>query len=116
MVSAISERLSRLKPSRYIAAKVPMMETGTATAGISVARALPRKTNTTAITRTMATTSVRCVSFNEARTVGVRSMATVTSVPPGREACSLGSTARMPLTVEMMLAPGCRNTISTTVF
>ena len=116
IVSAISERLSRLKPSRYIAAKVPMMDTGTATAGMSVARALARKTNTTAMTSTMAMTSVRCVSSSEARTVGVRSMATDTSVPPGSEACRRGSTARMPLTVEMMLAPGCRNTIRTTVF
>ena len=44
MVNAISEKLSRLKSSRYMAPKVPMSETGTTTAGISAARALRRKT------------------------------------------------------------------------
>ena len=35
IVSAINDRLSRLKPSRYIAPNVPMIETGTATLGMS---------------------------------------------------------------------------------
>ena len=35
IVSAISERLSRLKPSRYIAPNVPISDTGTATVGMS---------------------------------------------------------------------------------
>ena len=39
-VSAISDRLSRLKPSRYIAPKVPISDSGTATLGTSAARAL----------------------------------------------------------------------------
>ena len=47
MVIAISERLSRLYPNRYITANVPISETGTATPGMSVARPLRRKTNTT---------------------------------------------------------------------
>ena len=42
MVIAISERLSRLKPSRYITAVAPASESGTTTAGISVARTLRR--------------------------------------------------------------------------
>ena len=37
-VSAISERLFRLKPSRYITAKVPMIESGMAMLGMIVAR------------------------------------------------------------------------------
>ena len=44
MASAISERLSSEKPHRYITAQVPISETGTATAGIKVARPLRRKT------------------------------------------------------------------------
>ena len=47
MVSAISDRLSRLKPTRYITANVPISETGTATVGISVARGLRRNRKTT---------------------------------------------------------------------
>ena len=50
MVSAIRERLSRLYPKRYMTAHVPMSDTGTATPGISVARPLRRKTNTTTMT------------------------------------------------------------------
>ena len=42
-VSAISERLSRLKPSRYITPKVPISDTGTATLGISVARGVAQE-------------------------------------------------------------------------
>ena len=42
MVSAISDRLSRLKPSRYMTPNVPISDTGTATLGISVARTLRR--------------------------------------------------------------------------
>src|SRR5271168_4185342 len=49
MVSAISDRLLRLKPSRYIAANEPMIDTGTATLGIAVALTLRRKTKTTRI-------------------------------------------------------------------
>ena len=73
IVSAISERLSRLYPHRYITAKVPMRETGTATAGISVARPFRRKTNTTMMTSTIESIRVCCTSFTDARIVVVRS-------------------------------------------
>jgi hypothetical protein len=43
MVRAISDRLSRLYPNRYITANVPSSDTGMATPGMSVARALRRK-------------------------------------------------------------------------
>jgi hypothetical protein len=43
MVSAISDRLSRLKPARYMTAKVPASDTGTATLGMSVARAVAQE-------------------------------------------------------------------------
>jgi hypothetical protein len=46
------------KPSTSSTAMVPMMLTGTATAGMMVARRLPRKTKTTRTTRTKASTSV----------------------------------------------------------
>ncbi len=50
MVSAIKDRLSKLKPSRYITPKVPINDSGTATLGMVVARQLRRNTNTTPIT------------------------------------------------------------------
>ena len=50
IVSAISDRLSRLKPSRYITPNEPMIEVGTATLGIAAARTLRKKANTTRIT------------------------------------------------------------------
>ena len=40
-VSASSDRLSRLKPKKYMPAKVPMAATGSTTAGMKVARASP---------------------------------------------------------------------------
>ena len=42
IVRLISDKLSRLYPSRYMAPNVPISDTGTATAGISVARGLRR--------------------------------------------------------------------------
>ncbi len=41
-ISAISEKLFSEKPNRYITAKVPTSDTGTARVGISEARKLPR--------------------------------------------------------------------------
>src|ERR1035441_7227024 len=52
IVNAINERLSMLKPNRYMTAKVAISDAGTATVGISVARQLRRKMKTTRITRT----------------------------------------------------------------
>ena len=43
MVSAISDRLLRLKPSRYMAPNVPTSDSGTDRLGMMVARALRRK-------------------------------------------------------------------------
>src|SRR5580692_3959211 len=114
MVSAIKERLSMLYPKRYITAQVPMSETGTATAGMSVARGLRRKTNTTTMTRTTEIMSVRSTSLTEARIVVVRSRTTVTSIPYGMDALIDGSSAVIRSTVAMMLAPGCRKMISIT--
>ena len=83
IVSAISVKLLTEKPARYMTPKVPTSETGTATIGISVARPLRRKTNTTRITSTTAITSARPVSRSEARIVTVRSIATFTSIALG---------------------------------
>ena len=106
MVRAISERLSRLKPAMYITVKVPMSETGTATAGMSVARGLRRNRKTTPTTRQMEMTSVRSTSFTEARMVVVRSRTMVMLIPVGMEALMEGISLRICSTVWMILAPG----------
>ncbi len=46
--------------------KVPTSDNGTATLGISVARALRRNTNTTTITRSTPSTNVSSTSWTEA--------------------------------------------------
>src|SRR5262249_36491384 len=113
MVSAINERLLRLKPSRYMAPNVPTSETGTATAGMRVARTLRRNTNTTNVTSTTDMTSVRSTSCSEARIVVLRSSTTSTLIEAGTEARSCGRSARTLSTVSMMLAPGCRQITTT---
>ena len=110
MVSAISVRLFRLNPHRYIAANVPISDTGTATAGISAARTSRRNRNTTKMTNATAMISVRSVSRSEARIVGVRSIITRMSIAAGIDACSTGSSALTRSTVPRMFAPGCRRT------
>ena len=62
MVSAISERLSSVYPSRYIAPNVAMSETGTETLGMNVDQPLRRKTNTTKITSPMEMIMLRWAS------------------------------------------------------
>src|ERR1700751_1086760 len=105
MVSAINERLSMLYPKRYMTAQVPMSETGTATAGMNVARGLRRNTNTTTMTSTTEIMRVRSTSATDARIVVVRSRTTVTSIPFGMDALIDGSSAHSRSTVAIMLAP-----------
>ena len=114
IVSAISDRLSRLKPSRYMTPNEPMIEVGTATLGIAAARTLRRNANTTRITSTTAMTSVFSVSCSDCLMVFERSTATVRSTSPGSDAIRRGSSARTPSTAWMMFAPGWRDRITAT--
>ncbi len=77
MVSAMSVRLLMLKPARYMTPKVPTMEIGTATAGMTVAVGLRRKTKITITTSAMASISSNCTSCTEARIVTVRSVSSL---------------------------------------
>jgi hypothetical protein len=70
---AINDRLSSENPARYMMAQVPIRDTGTATAGIRVARTLRRKMKTTAMTSTTEMIRVRSMSDTDARIVSVRS-------------------------------------------
>ena len=91
IVSAISERLSRLYPSRYMTANVPTSERGTAMPGMMVAEALRRNRKMTITTSTVVSISSNSTSFTDARMVVVRSVMTCTSIPSGRDASICGS-------------------------
>ena len=93
IVSAIRDRLSRLKPRRYMPLNVPIRDTGTTTAGTSAARTSPSARNTTKVTSATASISVHFVSRREARMVALRSDTMVRFTSLGSEACSCGSSA-----------------------
>ena len=106
MVSAINERLLRLKPARYIAPKVPTSESGTARLGMIVAGRLRRKRRITSTTNPTASPSSNSTSRTEARMVVVRSVSTVTSTAAGKALFSSGSLAWTRRTTSITLAPG----------
>ncbi len=72
-VSAISERLSRLKPSGYISANVPTIEIGSARLAIAVAEMLRRNRKITITTSADASTSVNWTSRMDSRIMTERS-------------------------------------------
>src|SRR5262250_3897351 len=106
IVSAINERLLRLKPRPYITAKVPTIDTGTVMPGMNVAAALRKKTKITSTTSTTASTSSNCTSWTEARMVVVRSVSTVTVTADGSELCSCGRSCLTRSTTSIRFAPG----------
>ena len=70
IASTRPNRLSALieKPNRCITAKVPMIETGTATSGMIEARQVCRNNTTTTTTRAIAASRVWTTARIEART------------------------------------------------
>src|SRR5467141_1676487 len=108
IVNAISERLLRLNPAKYITASVPTSESGTDRLGIRVADGLRRNTKITMTTRTTARPSSNSTSATDARIVVVRSVSTSTSIPAGSAALSCGNSAWIRSTTSMTLAPGWR--------
>src|ERR1039458_5166410 len=108
MVSAISERLSRVYPIRYMAPNVAMMDTGTDTLGMNVDQALRRKRNTTKTTSEMEMITLRCASRMDSLVVMVRSLAILKRTVGGSWASNCGIKALIRATVSMMLAFGWR--------
>ena len=108
IVSAISVRLFKLYPSRYIAPKVPTMESGTATVGMIVAETVRRKRKITITTSATVSINSNSTSLTDARMVLVRSVKISTLTPAGRVAVSVGSKFLIRSTTSMMLAPGWR--------
>src|SRR5580700_6265063 len=86
MVSAINDRLSMLKPHRYITPKVPISEIGTATPGISVARRLREYRKTTITTRQTERNSAPSTSVTDALMLVVRSSTTLRLIDAGIDA------------------------------
>ena len=114
MVSAMSVRLFRLYPSRYMTPNVPTSDRGTATLGMIVADRVRTKRNMTMTTSAMVSISSNCTSCTEVRMVTVRSVRMATSTATGSDALSLGSSSLMLSTTLIMLAPGCRCTLTMT--
>src|ERR1700738_4038117 len=82
MVSAINDKLSKLKLSTYIIAAVPSSARGTVTPGMMVAQALRKNKKITSTTSTMVMAKVISTSSTEALIVVVR-LATVSTLIDG---------------------------------
>ena len=108
MVSAISERLSRLYPSSAITPKVPISDSGTAMLGMIVAASVRRNRKITITTSAMVSISSNSTSFTDARIVVVRSVRICICTAGGSDARSCGNSALTRSTTAMMLAPGWR--------
>ncbi len=80
IVSAISERLSRLKSNSYMIASAPTSDSGTDRLGMIVAGMLRRNRKITSTTSPTASDSSNSTSSTEARIVVVRSVSGVISI------------------------------------
>ena len=72
-VSAISDRLSMLKPSAYMIANVPTIDIGSASDGITVAGRLRRNTKITMTTSASASSRLNFTSATDSRMLCERS-------------------------------------------
>src|ERR1700732_4003600 len=108
IVSAISERLSRLKPTRYMATKVPTSDKGTDRLGMMVAGRVRRNKKITTTTSATASASSNSTSATEARMVIVRSLSTSTLTAAGRFATIVGNRRLIVSTTSITFAPGWR--------
>src|SRR2546427_9222996 len=108
IVKAISVRLFRLNPIRYISPKAPTSDKGTATLGITVAATFRRKMNMTITTSPIVSMSSNSTSATDERIVVVRSVRIDTSTDEGKDALSCGNRALIRSTTAMMFAPGWR--------
>ncbi len=106
----MSDRLSRLKPAKYMMPKDAISESGRVTPATAVALRVRRNRSTTSTTRTTESPSVNCTSRTDARMVPVRSAATSTFTPEGSPLKSCGSFLFNRSTVPTILAPGWRCT------
>ena len=115
MVSAISDRLSRLKPSTYITANVPTSESGTVTAGISVAAHVAQEQEDHQHDQADREHQ-RELHVGDRGADGLRAVDDDrrSSSPAGSTRVEPRQRALMRSTVSITLAPGCLKTISRT--
>ena len=106
IVSAMSDRLSSEKPQNHMMPKVAIIDRGSATPAMMVARTVRRKMSTTVMTSATLKISVNCTSRTDARMLAVASCTIVSVAPTGIARCSFGSSFLMRCTVSMTLAPG----------
>src|SRR6202008_541031 len=114
MVSAIRDRLSKLYPRKYIAAKVPTKDNGTATLGIMVAERLRKNRKMTITTRPIVSINSNSTSATDALMAVVRSVSVVIRILAGRLDWSCGNSCLMLFTTLIVLAPGWRCTFRIT--
>ncbi len=112
-VSASSVMLLIENPNTYIAAQVPISDTGTASAGMRVAETERRNRKITRTTRQIAMSSVSCTSTTEARIETERSISTSMRIDGGIEARYCGKRARTESTTATVFASGWRWIAST---
>ena len=91
-----------------MAAKVPMIESGSARLGMTVAERLRRKRKMTRITRAIVSSRVNLTSVTDSRIVSVRSKRMFSSTEPGNWLRKPGSSFLMLSTTSMVLVPGWR--------
>src|SRR6266571_3848427 len=85
-VNASSVMLLIENPNTYIAAQVPISDTGTASAGMMVAGTLRRNRKITMTTRQIAMASVSCTSTTDSRMETERSISTAMLIEGGTAA------------------------------
>ena len=112
-VSAKSVMLLMEKPKAYIAAQVPINDTGTASAGMMVADTLRRNRKITMITSEMAIASVHCTSTTASRIEIERSNSGCIWIEGGTCARNTGKASRTSSTTSTVLASGWRWIAST---
>ena len=91
MVSAISEKLSSMKPMNHMPPSVPQIDSGTVTAAAIVGTSRRMKISTTSSTSAMVISMVFCTSSTLARIVVVRSAVIVSLMSGGSHSISCGS-------------------------
>ena len=90
-------------------------DSGSATTGISVSVARPRKMKMTITTRTNAMSSVSCTSCTSATIVWERSNVGMRLIEPGSSRRSCGSSSRIDFATSTAFAPAWRETARTMV-
>ena len=106
--SASSVMLLMEKPNAYIAAKVPISDTGTASEGMMVADALRKNRKITMTTRITEIIRWNCTSATESRIDKERSRMNCISTAAGIWARNAGNRSRTASTTATVLASGWR--------